>query len=128
MADPVVNLRDGDDPSSRIEATGESFALREWSGSGPAELHVHHADDEAWCVLAGTVRFRFADGEVNAVVGSTVFVPAGTPHTFVALSPDTRYLLILTKRLVSLIESLQGGPGGEAKAQVYRDHASELLE
>ena len=128
MADLVVNLRDGDDQSSRMEATGESFALREWSGSGPAELHVHHADDEAWCILAGTVRFRFADGEVVAGVGSTVFVPAGTPHTFVAISPDTRYLLILTKRLVSLINSLQSGPSGEAKAQVYRDHASELLE
>ena len=127
MADAVVNLRDGDDRSSRVEATGESFALREWSGSGPAELHVHHADDEAWCILAGVVRFRFADREVDAGVGSTVFVPAGTAHTFEALTPDARYLLILTKRLVSLIEALHAGPSGEAKAQVYRDHASELL-
>lgn len=98
MAVPVVTLTSDMGRAPRIEATGDTFALREWTGSGPAELHVHHADDEAWHVLAGTLRFRFADGEVAAAAGSTVFVPAGVAHTFVSLTPETRYLLVLTKR------------------------------
>jgi quercetin dioxygenase-like cupin family protein len=111
-----------------LDATGDSFVIREWSGSGPAELHVHHADDEAWRVLAGSVRFRFADREVDAPAGSTVFVPAGVAHTFVAMTPDTRYLLILTKRLLSLIGSLGPGQTHDDKRGIYLAHASELLE
>jgi quercetin dioxygenase-like cupin family protein len=111
-----------------LEATGESFVIREWSGSGPDELHVHHADDEAWHVLVGTVRFRFADNEIDAPAGSTVFVPAGVAHTFVAATPDTRYLLILTKRLLSLIESLHGGQSHDDKSAAYEAHHSALLE
>jgi mannose-6-phosphate isomerase-like protein (cupin superfamily) len=43
---------------------------------------VHYADDEAWHVICGVLRFRFADREMNAEAGSTVFVPAGVSHTF----------------------------------------------
>jgi len=89
---------------------------------------VHHADDEAWHVLTGSIRFRFADNEVDAPAGSTVFVPAGVAHTFVAATPETRYLLILTKRLLSLIESLGPEQTHEDKSGIYSAHASDLLE
>ena len=44
-----------------IAATGTTFDVQEWSGSGPAYLHVHRADDEAWHVLEGTLTFKFSD-------------------------------------------------------------------
>lgn len=110
------------------EATGKSFVVREWSGGGPAELHIHHEDDEAWHVLAGVLRFRFTDREVDAPEGSTVFVPAGVAHTFDALTPDTRYLIVLTERLLSLIETLNGGQERERKREIYLAHRSELLD
>jgi quercetin dioxygenase-like cupin family protein len=125
--EPVVALR-GDAGTSLEGATGRSFAIREWSGSGPEELHVHHADDEAWHVLAGAMRFRFADGEVYAPAGSTVFVPAGVAHTFVALTPATRYLIILSERLLSLIESLSSDQDHTRKSEIYRAHESDMLE
>jgi hypothetical protein len=61
MSGPTIALGGGGgtDPASRFVATGQSFAIREWHGSGPAALHVHHVDDEAWHVLEGTLRFRF---------------------------------------------------------------------
>jgi mannose-6-phosphate isomerase-like protein (cupin superfamily) len=124
---PIMKLG-GDAEPSLADATGHSFAIREWSGSGPAELHVHHSDDEAWHVLAGALRFRFAYGEVDARAGSTVFVPAGVAHTFIALTPETRYLLILTERLLSLIDSLSGEQARERKSEIYRAHASELVD
>jgi mannose-6-phosphate isomerase-like protein (cupin superfamily) len=128
MTEPVVALTTTAGESSQIEATGDSFVIREWSGSGPAELHAHHADDEAWHVLTGTLHFRFADGKVDAPAGATVFVPAGVAHTFVALTPETRYLIILTKRLLSLIESLHSDQSHDVKRDLYAAHASELLE
>jgi quercetin dioxygenase-like cupin family protein len=128
MTEPLVTLASAGGDSAEVDATGESFAIREWSGSGPAELHVHHADDEAWHVLGGMLHFRFADGEADAPAGATVFVPAGVAHTFVALTPDTRYLIILTKRLLSLIESLGGNQSRDTKRDLDATHRSELLE
>jgi mannose-6-phosphate isomerase-like protein (cupin superfamily) len=123
---PVIRM--AGEPQNLEAATGKSFVLREWAGSGPAELHIHHEDDEAWHVLSGVLRFRFADSEVDATAGSTVFVPAGVAHTFEARTPDTRYLLVLTERLLSLIETLSGSQGRERKGEIYRAHASELVD
>ena len=42
---------------------GTLFSVKEWSHGpmpGPP-LHIHHKGDEAWHVLEGTLRFRYAD-------------------------------------------------------------------
>jgi len=102
-----------------IAAVGMSMVIREWRGSGPDYMHVHHADDEAWHVLEGTLTFRLADGDVEASAGSTVFVPAGVAHTYSA-SDDARYLMILTPKLDALIARLHQTP--------YAEHGKVLLE
>ncbi len=112
---------------AQASADGGSFCLREWRGSGPAALHVHHEDDEAWHVLEGTLRFRFADHLVDARAGTTVFVPAGVPHTYDALDA-ARYLLILTPRLRDLIAELQNNRDPSVQAEIYRRYRSEVLE
>ena len=43
---------------ARFSASGISFGIHEWRGSGPVMLHVHHSDDEAWHVLEGQLMFR----------------------------------------------------------------------
>jgi hypothetical protein len=90
-----------------ISAVGTSLVLHEWTGSGPSYLHVYRSDDEAWHVLEGSLRFRFADREVEAPAGTTVFVPAGSPHTYWETEPS-RYLIFLTPRLDRLIARLHG--------------------
>nr|MBA3947564.1 cupin domain-containing protein [Herpetosiphonaceae bacterium] len=104
---PEVGQRKDD--QRPIAASGQSFSIQEWRGSGPAYLHVHHADDEAWHVLEGTLNFTFADHAVTAEAGTTVFVPAGVPHTYEA-SSSARYLIILTPRLRDLIAALHDAP------------------
>src|SRR5690242_6525977 len=84
MPDPIIvpdrpARAEGQHP---IAATGQSFAVHEWSGSGPDYLHVHHADDEAWHIVEGTLTFRFSDRTVEAPAGTTVFVPAGVAHSY----------------------------------------------
>ena len=124
MADGPVIARATD--VGPIDAMGRVFGVAEWMGSGPAQMHVHHEDDEAWHVLEGQVEFRFADGREVVGPGSTVFVPAGVAHTYVT-SSDARYLIVLTQRLAALIEELHRVPAAD-HADVYRRHASELLE
>jgi hypothetical protein len=57
-------------------------------------------------VLEGSLRFRFADREVDAPAGTTVFVPAGTAHTYRVTAEPGRYLIFLTPRLDRLIARL----------------------
>jgi mannose-6-phosphate isomerase-like protein (cupin superfamily) len=110
-----------------IAATGQSFDIHEWSGSGPGYLHVHHADDEAWHVLEGILTFRFQDKQVDAPAGTTVFVPAGVPHDYIEKHGPTRYLIILTPRLRDLISALEEAPRKEHN-EIMRRFESEILE
>jgi hypothetical protein len=128
MPEPIVALPSSSNGSlpARFAAVGGSFVIKEWRGSGPATLHVHHADDEAWHVLEGTLHFRFADREVDVPAGGTVFVPAGVAHTYQAR--DARYLIVLTPRLDALIAELQDTKDPSAIPGVYRKYESTLLE
>ncbi|HEX6351139.1 MAG TPA: cupin domain-containing protein [Candidatus Dormibacteraeota bacterium] len=110
----------------RVEADGATLSIHEWRGSGPPQLHVHDEDDEAWHVLEGTLRFRLGEKDVDAGAGSTVFVPAGVPHTYEAL-PGSRYLIVLTPRLRRLIAELQEHRDPDAQAGIYEKHRSRLL-
>lgn len=110
-----------------FSASGNSFSIHEWRGSGPATLHVHHADDEAWHVLDGELQFRFADRTETIGAGETVFVPAGVAHTYTA-GEGARYLIVLTPRLSALIAALQANRDPARQRDIYRRFDSELLE
>jgi len=110
-----------------FSASGKSFSIHEWRGSGPAKLHMHHSDDEAWHVLEGELQFRYADRSEAVGAGKTVFVPAGVAHTYTA-GPGARYLIVLTPRLAALIGALQAERDVSRHAEIYRQFDSELLE
>lgn len=110
-----------------FSAIGRSFEIHEWRGSGPATLHVHHSDDEAWHVLDGELVFRYNDRTEIAGPGMSVFVPAGVAHTYTA-GGDARYLIVLTPRLSALIAALQADRDPTHQHEIYRRFDSELLE
>lgn len=74
----IIAPQDGDAPGLAVR--GASLVIQDWPAEGLARevapLHVHHADDEAWHVVSGALRFRFAAEEVVARAGATVLVPA----------------------------------------------------
>ena len=119
-------------PAPGTGVRGAALVIQNWRATGVAEmvapLHVHRADDEAWHVISGALRFRLADREFTAGAGSTVLVPAGVAHTFGNAGPEpSRYLLIVPSRLDELIKALhEFGPA--ERASVYRRYDSELLE
>jgi quercetin dioxygenase-like cupin family protein len=83
--------------------------------------------DEAWHVLDGELTFRYADRTERVGPGTTVFVPAGMPHTYSA-GADARYLIILTPRIETLISALQADRDPAHQHDIYRRFGSELLE
>jgi len=90
-------------------------------------LHVHHADDEAWYVLEGALRFKLGDEEVRAEAGVAVFAPRGTQHAYGnANRAGARYLLITTPRILALVDELHAPDAGDYEA-IFRKYDSELL-
>jgi quercetin dioxygenase-like cupin family protein len=79
------------------ESTGGAFGLVEsWVPAGASPpLHVHRREDESFWVLAGHVRFRCGDEDIDAGPGSFVFLPRDVPHTFVVEGNQTAHLLTL---------------------------------
>ncbi len=127
---PAPALRDGP-----LGLPDGDFVMVEWGDpgrvTGPdrpiAAPHVHHADDEAWYVLEGTLGFRVGTEVVEAGPGAAVLVPRGTPHTFWnARSEPARYVLVMAPRIHRLVEALHA-PGASDYAAIFRAHESELL-
>ena len=82
---------------ARGEQTGGVLTLIEnviAPGDGPP-VHVHAEQDEAWWVLAGSLRFRLGDELAVAPAGSAVFVPRGTPHAFHNAGAEPARILVL---------------------------------
>ena len=73
------------------------------------------------------VTFRYADRTETVGPGKTVFVPAGTPHTYTA-GEKARYLIVLTPGLSALIAALQSDHDPAHQREIYRRFDSEVLE
>ena len=121
-----------------LGSVGNDFVVAEWKdGGGPpdpprwiAPLHLHRHDDEAWYVLEGKLCLRVGKEIVEAVAGSAVLVPRGTPHTY--WNPGAglvRYLLVMTSNTYALIEDIHAmKERTPAKlATVFEKHDSELV-
>jgi quercetin dioxygenase-like cupin family protein len=55
-------------------------------------LHVHRDEDEAFHLIAGSMRFRSGEDEFDVLPGDFVLVPRGTPHAF-KVGPDGAHTL-----------------------------------
>lgn len=117
-----------------IGGAGSDFVIVEWADSGEgdwewiAPLHVHHADDEAWYVLEGALRFQIGDEVFEAAAGSAVLAPKGTRHAYgnARNGQRARYLLVMTPKIRALVTALHE-PGSRDYAAIFRAHDSELL-
>jgi mannose-6-phosphate isomerase-like protein (cupin superfamily) len=119
---------------AQLGGEDDDFVIVEWRDSGESEwewiapLHVHHADDEAWYVLEGALRFRIRDDVFEAPAGSAVLAPKGAPHAYgnANRGRPARYLLVMTPRIDALVKALHE-PGAGDYAAIFRTYRSELL-
>jgi mannose-6-phosphate isomerase-like protein (cupin superfamily) len=101
---------------------GTTLVIGDWTTDGAARevapLHVHHADDEAWHIVSGTLRFRFEDHKVIARAGTTVLVPARVPHTFGNAGPGPSRFIILPARARQADKPVAPGRSGGAPGDI----------
>ena len=61
-----------------------------------APLHVHHREDETFCVLEGEVTFEVGGTTFEASPGDIAFGPRDVPHRYKVGEAGCRMLFILT--------------------------------
>jgi mannose-6-phosphate isomerase-like protein (cupin superfamily) len=118
----------------QIGGHDSDFVVVEWSDEGDSQWewiapwHVHHADDEAWYVLEGVLRFRMGEETFEAGPGSAVLAPKGVPHAYgnARRGKPVRYLLVMTPRIHALVQALHEPGAGDYRA-IFQAHQSELL-
>jgi mannose-6-phosphate isomerase-like protein (cupin superfamily) len=59
-------------------------------------LHVHHAEDEAFYVIDGTITFYCGDQSFAAQAGAFVYLPKEIPHAFLVEGDQPARLLQFT--------------------------------
>jgi mannose-6-phosphate isomerase-like protein (cupin superfamily) len=118
----------------QLGGADSNFVIVEWEDSGESEWewiappHVHHADDEAWYVLEGVMRFRLRDDVFEVAEGGAVLAPKGMTHAYgnAKRGESARYLLVMTPRIQALVRALHE-PGAGDYGAIFRAHDSELL-
>lgn len=63
------------------------------SGAG---LHRHPTFDETFIICEGRYAFQLGEKMLNLGPGDMVFVPRGTPHSFMSVGPETGRQLIIS--------------------------------
>lgn len=120
-----------------LAPAGSDLVIAQWTaeaGPGPEPLYqapLHrHEDDEAWYVLAGVLRVRVGDDEVEVPAGGAAIVPGGTAHTYWNPGPEpARYLLVMGARTYGLIQAIHSPDrGGLTLPELFARYGAELLE
>jgi mannose-6-phosphate isomerase-like protein (cupin superfamily) len=113
-----ATLKVGADDTAGVTSIYES--LRPAGDLGGPPLH-RHAVDEAFYVLEGEYAFNVEGRTIAAPVGSFLYVPAGTTHTFRHAGDGTgRMLTICHPGGIEEIFEASGPEAGEAVAKKYR--------
>jgi quercetin dioxygenase-like cupin family protein len=97
--------------------------------------HVHRGYDEAFFVLAGSVRFTSDGTSEDCSAGSFVFVPRGSAHGFANPTElPASLLVVVTARAIELVERAEAlvdehhrPVDGEALLALFAEHESEIL-
>ncbi len=124
-------------PQVKIES-GEQQSFAMFEGAQPPGVpgppaHVHRDYDEAWYVLEGTMQFTLDGQTFTCPVGSSIFAPRGTAHTFMNPGPEpSRILAITTAEALPLVEELgqlasAGPPDERTVGEIMARHRTHLV-
>ena len=109
LAQKLSTFNDYFNPRVAGELNGQQVKLVKFKGE--FVWHAHDDTDEAFIVLAGSMKIEFRDGEVNLSEGEMYIVKKGVEHRPVA-GEDCQLLLIEPRGVVNT-----GNAGGEMTAK-----------
>ena len=80
--------------SHRDNADGISVVALLMARNDAPPVHIHHTEDEIFCIMSGQVRFQIGDRTLTASPGEVVLAPQRVPHGFRVISDEAEMLVI----------------------------------
>jgi mannose-6-phosphate isomerase-like protein (cupin superfamily) len=116
------------------EQTGGSIGFLEATsspGTGPPR-HIHRSCDELFYVLEGEFLFLIGERQVNALLGTFVFIPRGTVHAAKVVGTEPGKVLVGyvpggLERSFEEFAQLRTEPGEGANRSTGRDRTVEEI-
>jgi mannose-6-phosphate isomerase-like protein (cupin superfamily) len=108
------------------------FVIRRWDlvpyAGDQAPRHVHHASDEAFCVLRGRLEVLVGDERRIIEAGQHITVPAGTTHTFATVDDEgADVLAVMTPEIDRLVAALHRPLSEDESAALWEECRSSLV-
>jgi len=109
------------------------FVVRRWElnpyPGDQAPRHVHHASDEAFCVIEGLLEVQLGDERRRLARGDFLVVPAGTVHTFATVDDTpTVVLAVMTPEVDQLVTALHTAATAEERHRTWARYNSSLAD
>ena len=89
-------------------------------GAG-APLHAHKDVDEVFIVIEGTLDFRLGEERFKVEANHTIAIPAGVPHSFVAVGPGPVRMYTFMPRNRAIAEATTYFEGAAPAGAAYGD-------
>jgi quercetin dioxygenase-like cupin family protein len=93
-------------------------------------LHVHHDEDEAFCVLDGEVTLFLPGRQIHCGPGDVALAPRGVPHTYRVGERPARWIVLSApagfERFVAAVAGA-GPVDPPALAAIAAEHRIEIL-
>ncbi|MDJ0705564.1 MAG: cupin domain-containing protein [Leptolyngbyaceae cyanobacterium MO_188.B28] len=119
---------------SDVETSGQlDLAEIELGYLGGPPLHIHPEQDETHYILKGRLRYQIGEEAVEAKCGDCLYIPKGTPHTWINLQQETaRILGILTPGgSEGFFQTVSSAPSDEldsaSLAKLAQDYGAEIV-
>lgn len=100
---------------------------------GGPPRHVHHAQDEWFCVLAGAYRIEVGEESFDLGPGDSVLAPREVPHVWAHVSEGEGRLVIVfqpagqMEAFLGLLAEMGSAPSPEAMASLFEAHGMTML-
>ena len=99
--------------------------------AGPPR-HLHHREDEAFCVIEGKFLYECGDRRAEGGPGTYVFLPRDIPHCFQNLSDKAGKMVVICQpagleSFFEEISAMQGPPDPARIASLGQQWGLELL-
>lgn len=107
----------------------EQFSASQGKGT---PLHVHHAQDEIFYVLAGEYLFKVGDDKYQLSTGDSIFLPMKVPHAWTQVSEKGRMTVILQPagKMENFFVTLAGidhEPTPDELAKLFADNEMQIV-
>lgn len=125
----ILDLKISGDDTTGGMAIFEQTSISQGKGT---PLHVHHFQNEVFCVIEGKYHFKVGNDEFNLSEGDSIFLPQKIPHAWTQVSEKGKMTVIFQpagkmENFFVTVAALDHEPTKEEMAKIFEDNEMSVV-